>query len=106
MFDFTGMVEAFNVVALLAGITALSAIMFLPGAVRWGYNKIVGWFSQEEEIEDEDLDDDPELDADDFEGNLHSGFECEECDDDVDSGYRIHGKNLCWRCAYAEEGPL
>jgi len=43
--DFGGLTSAVDGVAVVAAITAIAAIKMLPGVARWGYNKVIGWFS-------------------------------------------------------------
>jgi hypothetical protein len=42
--DFTNVTSAVDATTIVAAITALAAIKILPGAARWGYNKVIGWF--------------------------------------------------------------
>lgn len=64
--DLTGLVAAANFVNLLGTLALLSVVMVAPGIARWGYNKIIGWFSddsdeltfeEEAEMDDDELQD-------------------------------------------------
>lgn len=42
--DFSGVTGAISNTEVLAAITAVAAIKMAPGAAKWGYNKLIGWF--------------------------------------------------------------
>ncbi len=43
--DFTAVTSAVDATTIVAAIAAIAAIKILPGVARWGFNKVVGWFS-------------------------------------------------------------
>jgi hypothetical protein len=43
--DFSALTSAVDATIIVAGITALAAVKMLPGVAKWGYTKIIGWFS-------------------------------------------------------------
>lgn len=42
--DFSGVTGAVDGATVVAAITTVAAIKILPGAAKWGYNKVIGWF--------------------------------------------------------------
>jgi len=42
--DFTALTTAIDGAAVVTALGAIAAIKILPGAARWGYNKVIGWF--------------------------------------------------------------
>lgn len=49
--DFTAIVGvlAENSPLAVAGLTAVAALLILPGVARWGYDKVIGWFSADDD---------------------------------------------------------
>lgn len=43
--DFTNVTGAINGTVIVAALTAVAAIKILPGVARWGYSKVISWFS-------------------------------------------------------------
>lgn len=43
--DFTELLAVLTVGALTAGLTSAAAIKIVPGFVKWGYNKVINWWS-------------------------------------------------------------
>lgn len=42
--DFTALITAMDTTVLAAALTSVAAIKVGPGFLRWGYNKVIGWF--------------------------------------------------------------
>lgn len=42
--DFTALIAAMDVTTLAAALTAVAAVKVGPGFIKWGYNKVIGWF--------------------------------------------------------------
>lgn len=42
--DFTALIAAMDTATLAAALTAVAAVKVGPGFLKWGYNKVIGWF--------------------------------------------------------------
>lgn len=42
--DFSALVSAVDTSTLLVALSSVAAIKMAPGAIKWGYNKLIGWF--------------------------------------------------------------
>jgi hypothetical protein len=43
--DFSAIISAVNVFAIVAAIVAIAAIKILPAVARWAFSKVIDWFS-------------------------------------------------------------
>ena len=48
--DFTAMLQQIDYAPVVASLTAVAAILVLPGVAKWGYNKIIGWFDPDAQL--------------------------------------------------------
>ncbi len=42
--DFSSVTSAVDATTIVAALTAIAAIMILPGVAKWGFNKVISWF--------------------------------------------------------------
>ncbi|AEF99484.1 hypothetical protein [Methylomonas methanica] len=42
--DFSGLTGAVDTTTITAAITAFAAVKIAPGMLKWGFNKVIGWF--------------------------------------------------------------